>query len=148
MKYNKYATKRGARARARMYGTTVVAVYRVNRALFCAIQRGARQMSLSPSLDVPQPRRSFVRQLAARLFILFSRGEKEYKVVLECWRSCRSRLVDCGLREAASPRYALPRLPACLPASLRVRSLRGYLYVSPTRLGSTQLGSASVLTEW
>lgn len=62
-------------------------------------------------------------------------------------------MVGCGLRQAASPRFVLPCLPLpCLalprpPASLRVRSQRGYLYVSPTRLGarldSARLGSGA-----
>ena len=93
----------------------------MNRALFCAIHCGARQMSLSLSLGVHNrgPRRSFVRQLAGRLFILFSRGEKEYKVVPWSVGEAVGRAWSTAVY-AKPPCLATPCL-ACLPVCVFAR---------------------------
>lgn len=107
----------------------------MNRALFCAIQR-ARQMSLSLSLSVHNrgSRRSFVHQLAGRLFILFSRGEKEYKVVPWSVGEAVGRAWSTAVY-AKPPRLATPCLPVCVFAR--------YVDTSTClRRGSARLSSA------
>lgn len=142
MKYNKYATKRDARARAR---TTIVVPFiaRIVRFLRNSTRCAADESILLAGR--PRPRALSFAKLAGRLFILFSRGEKEYKVVPRSVGEAVGRAWSAAVY--ASPRLASLRLAS--PACVCVFARNVDTSTCPrTRLDSTQLDSAPVLTEW
>lgn len=112
MKYNKYATKRDARARARARTTIVVPfIARIVRFLHNSTRCAPDESILLAGR--PQPRALPFAKLAGRLFILFSRGEKEYKVVPRSVGEAVGRAWSAAVY--AKPRLASLRLasPAC-----------------------------------
>jgi len=98
---------------------------RENRALFspCDSTRCALDESIPLASTIA---RSFIRQLASRLFILFSRGEKEYKAVPrsvgEAVGRAWSAAVYAKPPRLTSPRIASPRLASPRLASPRLTS--------------------------
>lgn len=99
MKYNKYTMRRGVRMRSR------VSVYRPQCALFALFNDGKRALCES-IFRFSTSSRTLVR--VRRMFILFSRGEKEYKALP------RSVGEAVGRAWSAVVYAKLARLPVCV----------------------------------